>query len=655
MRKKLSWKASFCSLVLANFILLFFPVFSFNSDEIRPPHHFERIGPFGGDVRSLLIDAQRPNIVYLGTSNGKIFKSTDGGSSWVPLYPGIGRQGYVVDTLVQHPGEHEHIYAGSWDLHSDGGGLFESRNAGLNWTQIKLPQGSSAVRGLSICKSNPAYMIAGTLAGVYVSKDGGRGWRQVGGSELLKAESVAIDPEDHRFLYVGTWRLGYRSADFGATWSRIEKGMPLDSDVFSISINARDPESVYASACSGVFRSTNRAVSWTRLKILPDRFTIRAQVVCIDPADPHRIYSGTTEGLFVSQNDGQTWTRATSANVTVNAIQVDPTNNRRILLGTEYQGILRSEDAGRSWREVNSGFVHRQISWITPDPSTSGRLVAGVISGGGGLYFFEDRTFSWTPLNSQIAPGLQVFSLLFLPGERGRLAGTSQGVYWQPLGSHSWTTLSGSIAKRTVYSLAIDPIKQIIYAGTDQGIYRSMLAAMDFRLPPNYRFSPKVWSILAPKASPGLVYAGTSLGLLRSYDQATTWNVISAYGLPPNATIGAIAVSFSDNAHLFLGTSAGLFESKDGGIYWKRVDDGRLAIDVPSVLFLDDSGNSILAADNTSGGVFLSEDGGQGWEKIFSPEYDSPVQCAARDPEHPSWIYLGTRSDGIYRLRLLRK
>jgi photosystem II stability/assembly factor-like uncharacterized protein len=608
-----------------------------------------RLGPFGGDVRSLLVDAFRPHIVYLGSSSGRIFKSSDSGSSWSPIYPGIGKNKYVIDTLIQHPVEPDHIYAGAWDLHSNGGGLFESGDAGNSWTPIALPRTSSAIRGLAICSSKPDHMIVGTLEGAYVSADGGHDWQKVGGNELQKAESVAIDPIDPRFLYVGTWRLGYRSSDFGKTWTIVTRGMPLDSDVFSITINQQDPAIVYSSACSGVYRSANRIQSWKRLRLLPDRFTIRAHLVYIDPLDARRIYAGTTEGLFVSNNSGESWTLITSKSTVVNAIQVDPQNSRRILLGTEYQGVLLSEDGGRNWTESNRGFIHKQISWIRPD-SASDSFIAGVLSGGGGWYSYDPLSLKWTL--SQIEPGMRILSFLELPNKLGKIAGTSQGVYLQKSNSNSWAKLKGSISKRTVYSLELDPGNQVVYAGTDQGIYRASLPGMDFRLPPGYRLSPKAWCISAPKSTKGVVYAGTSLGLLRSRDRGTIWNVVSAYGLPERATIEAVAVSPAQKDHFFAGTSTGLYESTNGGIHWHRAGNGGMGLSVTSVLFVDDSGARILVADKNSGGIFYSQDGGGNWEKISSPEYESPVYCLVRDPLRSSLIYVGTGSEGIYSLNL---
>jgi photosystem II stability/assembly factor-like uncharacterized protein len=620
---------------------------AFDNGDVKA--QFEPLGPFGGDVRSLLIDSQDPGIVYLGTSSGVIFKSSNSGRSWTPLYPGIGRRSFVIDTLVQHPVEQAHIYAGAWDLYSEGGGLFESRDAGLHWTEVPLAHGAAAVRGLSICRKEPAYMIAGTLAGAYVSSDGGRTWRRSNDDALQKAESVAIDPGDHRILYVGTWRLGYKSSDFGKTWTRVDKGVPLDSDVFSIAIDVRNPAVLYSSACSGVYRSANKALQWTRLKLLPDRLTIRAQVVYLDPVNPVRVYSGTTEGLFVSNNNGLNWTRLTSDNVIVNCIQVNPANNQHILIGTEYQGILLSEDGGRTWKEFNAGFIHRQILWIMPDPGNPGNFFAGLASGSGGLYSYDSHSGSWT--SSQILPGMRILSFLILPQNRGKLAGTSQGLFWQPRDFEPWTKLKGSIARRTVSSLALDPQNPVIYAGTDQGIYRTSVSAMDFRMPPGYRLSPQAWCLMAPATSPGVIYAGSSLGLLRSWDRGTIWNTISSYGLPNRTVIQSIGVSPTNKDQLFAATPVGLYESTNGGIHWRLAGNGNMGVSIPSVVFLGSSGRNIVAANGKLGGVFYSRDAGQTWDTIEG-EYRSPTTCLAGDPERPSRVYAGTQSDGVYRLEI---
>jgi len=611
---------------------------------------FERLGPYGGDVRALLIDSKRPNIIYLGSSSGKIFKSVNSGDSWIPLRPGIGRNGYVIDTLVQHPTIPDQIYAGAWDLHSDGGGLFQSMDAGLSWVRIPLPQTSSAVRGFAICRNSPGRMIVGTLTGVFVSEDGGASWVKVDDTLMQKAESVAIDPEDYRILYVGTWRLGYKSEDFGRTWKLMNKGMPLDSDIFSITVDSRNPNVVYAGACSGAYYSNNRAAAWKRLKVRGDKFTIRAHIMLVDPSVPNRVYAGTTEGLYVSNNSGGGWKRLTGPEISINAVQVDPEDSRHILIGTEYRGILKSEDEGGSWKESNNGFIHQKISWIIPDPEATGKFIGGLHSGEGGMVHFSSESRSWKLSN--VKSGMRIFSFLILPEHLGRLAGTSEGIYWQPFRSSTWNKLDGLISKRTIYSLELDSSSRIVYAGTDRGIYRTSVEKLNFRLPSNSRFSPKVWSFLSPASSPDIVYAGTTLGLLRSWDKGTTWHVLSASGLPDRVVIRSLAVSPSDSGYILAATSVGLYESKNGGIHWKKADNGGMGVDIASVLFMDDAGNTILAADRTSGGVFHSIDGGRSWGKLYSSEHDSPVNSLFKDPEQPFRVLMGTQSDGVYQLSL---
>ncbi len=617
---------------------------------------FERLGPFGGEVRSLLIDFAETRVVYLGTSDGRIFKSTDGAQSWNPLVPGIGQRQYVIDTLVQDPSDHRHIFAGGWDLRSSGGGLFETRDSGATWTPAPLPESSPAVRDLAICRSQPAYMIVGTLSGAYVSKDGGRHWQAAGAGsgDLRNAESVAIDPSDPRYLYVGTWRLSYRSSDFGNTWVRADRGMIFDSDVFSLCVDGRDPQTVFASACSGIYRSSNRASDWTRLKVLPDRMVVRTQVVYVDPTDSLRVFGGTTEGLFVSRDGGRTWRRTTGPRVVVNAIQVDPTNSRRILLGTGAEGVLLSEDNGLSWRETNSGFVRRQITRVAQDPQVPDRVYAGIASDGsvGGFYSFDASGGGWTPITPE-APSLgQPLALLSLPGKSGRLLGTSGGLYFHPSGKETWTKLSGLIARRSVYDLSLDPSGRWILAATDAGIYRSSTGPLQFQMAASRGLSPRVNCLAVSSAVPGVIYAGTSAGVLSSSDSGETWQVASVSGIPSGTDVESLAISPGEKGHIFAGTSAGLFESLDGGSTWERSHDGRLGVEVPSIIFLDLSGRKVLAADGAFGGIFFSGDGGRAWEKLAAAGYLSPVRTLVQDRARPEFVYAGTRSDGVYRLCL---
>jgi photosystem II stability/assembly factor-like uncharacterized protein len=497
-------------------------------------------------------------------------------------------------------------------------------------------------------------MIVGTLAGVFVTADGGKTWREVGSQSLgfHGAESVAIDPSDPRILYVGTWRLGYRSLDFGKTWTRVDQGMIFDSDVMSLSVDKKDPSVLYASACTGIYRSVNRATTWKRLKIFPKSYLVRARMVYVDPVDSQRIYGGTTEGLFVSHNAGLSWKRLTSRFLTINSIQVDPENNNRILIATDDQGVLRSEDGGANWQASNTGFIHRQISRIIPE--ARGSFFAGVLSDGrgGGFYRYDANPKQWAPLTSEIVAEVpEVLSFLPLPEDGGTLAGTGKGLYWQQGPTSPWLKLAGPIASRVVNDLALDLQYRSVYAATDTGIFRATLPELIFRNPSFSSFATAVRTVLIPPGIPSSVYAGTNYGVLLSRDNGVTWENISS-GLPDRPVVESVAVSPASRDHLFAGTAVGLYESRDGGSSWRKARDGRLGVDVPSVIFPGATGKRILAADNTFGGVFLSEDSGETWDKLEALDFGSPVRSLAQDPAFPQIFYLGTNSDGVYRVQL---
>ena len=644
-------------LFVARLLFAFTPAvfFSAAADSDQTGISFERVGPFGGDVRALLIDARDSRVLFLGSSDGQIFKSIDGGASWSPLVPGIGRRGLVVDAIVQHPSDLNRFYAGAWDQRSNGGGLFESSDGGETWREVRLPRPKNAVRGIAISPSDSAKMIVGALDGVFVTENGGRRWAQVfsSGKGVPSIESVAIDPVNPRNLYVGTWHLSYRSRDFGKTWVQAPRGMLGDSDIFSLAVDPRNPEVVYASACSGVYRSGNRAESWTRLKVRQGRSDIRAHIVLIDPIEPNRVYVGSTEGLFVSNDAGRTWARKTDSRITVNAVQIDPRDSRRIFVGTENRGVLVSEDAGRSWRFSHKGFSQLYIASIIPDPSTSGLFIAGVRSAGGdgGVYSFSNHRSQWRQLSPEIAAEGDVLSLLPIQGGESLLAGTTRGIFHRAAGSSNWSRLTGPTSALKVNDLAVVQAGDWVYAGTDEGIYRARAGELKFEKPDKRPYGPKVNCLSVLEDGPAVLYAGGSMGVLRSVDNGMTW-VASAAGLPMRASVQCLAVSPGDSRHLFAGTMGGLYESKDGGSSWQKAADSRLAVDVAAVAFLDRKGQKVIAADHENGGVYLSQDAGATWSRVVSPGFDAPVCALAQDPARPSWVYLGTSSEGVYRLKL---
>ena len=174
---------------------------------------------------------------------------------------------------------------------------------------------------------------------------------------------------------------------------------------------------------------------------------------------------------------------------------------------------------------------------------------------------------------------------------------------------------------------------------------------MNFRLPPASRLTPITWTLSA--SIPGkAIYAGTSIGLMRSIDNGTTWKVISSFGFPNRAAIARIAFSPSNSDDLFLCSTSGLYESKNGGIHWRRIADSNVGADISALEFLDNKGTKMIAADKAEGILSYSQDGGQNWVKIPLNENQSPAYSMMVDPLQPNAIYIGTKDYGIYRVKI---
>jgi photosystem II stability/assembly factor-like uncharacterized protein len=335
------------------------------------------MGPPGGDVRSLAADPHDPRVLYLGTTDGHIFGSRDGGEHWQILGRAGSRLDGVVTSIVVDPRNAQVLYAGTWTLDGEaGGGVFRSADGGKSWRPTGLE--GKAVRALAQAPSDPDLLVAGALDGVYRTRDDGQSWESIspaGHDELRNFDSVAVDPQRPDTIYAGTFHLPWKTTDGGAHWVSIHAGMIDDSDVFSIEVDRSNPRRLFASACSGIYRSDSAGALWKKIQGIP--FSARrTHVLQQDPRHPATVYAGTTEGLWKTTDAGAVWRRVTPPDWVINAIVIDPEHEGHLVLGTERLGVLVSDDGGGKFRAVNEGFYHRQIVSLALDRDHPGRVLA---------------------------------------------------------------------------------------------------------------------------------------------------------------------------------------------------------------------------------------------------------------------------------------
>lgn len=597
------------------------------------------VGVPGGNVRELAEDPRHPDRLYLGTADGILYRSQDGGHVWTRLSPGFPRRGFSLDEIVVD--RRGVVYVGFWEVHGQGGGVAWSADRGETFHFFKGMEGRS-VRALAIAPTNRRILAAGTLDGVYLSRDAGESWTRItpeGHAELRNFGSIAFDPVDPRVIYAGTWHLPWKTTDGGATWTRMDRGMIDDSDVMTLTIEPGRAQTVFATACTGIYRSRNAGEEWTKLKGIP--FSARrTRSFALGRDDHDRLLAGTTQGLWMSRDGGDTWRRATKKLV-INSVIARPDGS--ILVGTEEEGILRSKDGGATWVMSNTGFSERMVSNLLFDPPRN-RVLMAAWAARGGVYEASNVGGPWTRMGDGIEDRLPLSLALF---GRTVLVGTDEGIYARPAGSEAWIPCpiqveGGEVRPRVtqLHTLA----SGALVAGTSEGIFRSFDGGVTWTRPDGGG-AEEVLGLAVSARSADLLVAATRSGFFRSTDGGMAWRRVSA---PIGVTPHTLAFLPPHDRVLFATTTGGLYRSKDRGATWKRVSGGIPHSDLTGLL-IHPEGNAIHVSDFTWGGIFRSTDGGSTWERMPTNGLGSErVWALSADPSNPDRLLASASAGGLH-------
>jgi photosystem II stability/assembly factor-like uncharacterized protein len=137
---------------------------------------WRRAALYGADVRALIIDPSRPDTLYVGTSGGEVYVSTDAGKSWQNPRNSVPFPGYVVDSLVVD--RSGRLWAASWGLWG-GGVIAVSEDSGKTWTRRDAGLEDFSVRAIAVDPHDDDYVLIGGLTGVYRSRNAGCTWEKI--------------------------------------------------------------------------------------------------------------------------------------------------------------------------------------------------------------------------------------------------------------------------------------------------------------------------------------------------------------------------------------------------------------------------------------------------------------------------------------------
>src|SRR5712692_3513086 len=343
---------------------------------------WRQVGPFrGGRVLAVTGVPGEPNVFYFGAAAGGVWKSTDAGANWAPIFD--KEQIASIGSIAVSPSDHNVIYVGTGEACirgniSYGNGVYKSLDGGKTWKNIGLKD-TQHIGKVVVDPRNPNIVFVAALGhaygpneerGLFRSTDGGVTWQKV----LFKdnktgAIDVVFDPNNSNTLFTSLWEVVrtpwslssggpgsglYKSTDGGSTWKRLEgHGLPAGiMGRIGVSVSGADSSRVYAlieSKDGGLFRSDDAGESWIRMNE-DGRLRQRAWYfshVFADPKSADTLYLLNT-GMFRSTDGGRSFNLLSAPHGDHHGLWIDPDNPQRMINGND-GGATVSTDGGKTW------------------------------------------------------------------------------------------------------------------------------------------------------------------------------------------------------------------------------------------------------------------------------------------------------------------
>ena len=638
------------------------------------------IGPHrGGRVTAVAGISGDTKTYYMGTPGGGIWKTTNAGTTWVPLFD----QAHVasIGDLVVAPSNPNTIYVATGEQ-SDGNGLWKSMDAGVTWTNLGFRE--SAILPSLLVDPHDENLVYVAVVGAYTpsdargifkSSDGGRTWRKVFyKDDHTSPMELDFDPGDSHTLVATLRRIPpapgekpaevadtqfIRSSDAGETWTPMgDQGLPpAHRQRVGLSIApGLGGKRIFALMAQGLFRSDDSGATWQ--KITTDPRVIGSNYfgrVYSDTKNPDVVYVMQTS-TYRSEDGGRTFApwKGTPSGEDDHVLWIDPQDPNHIVEGTD-QGAVITYDCGKSW---NSWFNQPtgQFYRVTTDNSFPYRLYAAQQDSGSiivpsrtdyGLITYRDWFSSGSFESSFIAPDPLHPDFVYSLGWYGNIirldrnTGQTATLFIAPVNYRaSWETpiLFSPRDPHTIFYAS-----QFLLKNTDGGMAWKEIS-------PDLTIKPAATSP-APKAD--------AAGHIPSKDDIEDSGFFAEdeddSQAPPNrGFIQAIAPSPLDANLIWVGTSTGLIQVTHDSTTWAEVSPAGLpersmvnSIDAsphdPNTAFA-----AVFARRDTHPYFFRTRDGGKTWDKIVTGLPETGIARVVReDPIRKGMLFAGTET-GVY-------
>lgn len=642
------------------------------------------IGPavMGGRIAAIdgYAAADTPPLLYVGAASGGVWKSTDGGTSFKPVFD---ENIQSIGAIAIDKSSPQTVWVGtgeSWVRNSVsvGNGVYKSTDGGASWTHLGLTDSEHIARiAVHPKKSDTVYVCATGHAwdaneerGVFRSTDGGKSWKKVLYVDKdTGCSDITQDPGDPNILYAGMWQFRrqpdnfnsggpgsalYRTKDGGETWEKLTHGLPKGTlGRIAVAVAPSRPSTVYAvveAKKTALYRSDDLGNSWREMN---DSFNVQVRpfyfaYLVVDPSNHERVYKP-GYNLTFSDDGGKTFSGSMlsafggGVHPDHHALWINPRNTNEIVIGTD-GGVYQSFDKAQRFRYLNvlpvSQFYH-----VNYDLDLPYNVYGGLQDNG-----------TWTG-PSQAAGGVS---------------------------NHHWRTIGGGDG----FAVTTDPSNpEYVYLESQGGrvvrYHRPTGEAKEIypyasEKESKLRFN---WNtpIYASPTQKGTIYIGSQF-LMRSKDRGESWERVSpdlttndqsrqkqldSGGLTVDnssaenyTTIITISESVKNPNVVWVGTDDGNVQvTRDGGKSWtnvignvKGVPPRTWASRVEASHF--DENTAYVTFDGHRTGdmktyVYRTKDAGKTWDALATSDIKGYAHVVREDLVNPNLLFVGTEL-GLY-------
>jgi photosystem II stability/assembly factor-like uncharacterized protein len=645
--------------------------------------HWREIGPAlpGGRVAAVAGSDSDPNLYYLGSAGGGVWKSQDGGETWQPVFE--HEKVAAIGAVTIDPTNNDVVWVGTGESNprndvTYGDGVYKSTDGGKTFKNVGL-QGTRHISRIAVDPKNPNHVVVGALGdvfgpshdrGVYVTWDGGKTWSQtLFVSDQSGASDLAMDPHDPNTVYVGIWHFKrqpwtfesggpddglYKSTDGGKTWNKLTgHGLPTGiTGRIGLAIAPSNGKRVYAlieSKQGILWRSNDGGANWTMVSsdTLVDQRPFYFSHIAVDPKDENHVYA-VSMMLAESKDGGKKFTEiARDVHVDYHAIWIADNDPKRIIVG-EDGGIARTVDGGDHWffgRNIPIGEVYH-IAYSNENPYW--------VCGG-----WQDNNAWCGPNNSLDYSGLLNKYWIASAGGDGEWSSPDPiDPNW--LWADSENGFVSVVNKKTH-----DFIFAMPYLQTSLESYNLSLSKFRFNWDSPIAFAP--WDGHIAWVGGNVIFQSTDRGIhwkvispdltlnMKSHQQPSGGPLVhDVSGAEYSDTILYIEGSTLHKGEIWVGTDDGLVQlTLDSGKHWKNVTPpgvppyGRVECTTPSTVH---DGTAYVCIDRHRSGdykpyLFVTHDFGKHWKSIAGnlPK-DQYVRSVRQDLHDPNVVYAGTEA-----------